>query len=506
MATSSENTVEWPNLLQHQYEFCFNLARYPALWGSWGSAKTWALVLRTLVLSTNTTLMGDFSGNVGVLGRQVAKDFRETTLRDLEDLIPPKWITGWNRQEGIMTLIGGSELNFVHFDNFAIGANLGFAAIDQMEEVDEQSFQKLQGRIRRTTLRGTTGPGGRARPLRYRSLFGVGNTNGRASWHFKKWEQNRFNYLEGRKYDPEFWTLPPLTLFDNPYLPRDYVESLRDTLPAKKWRIYALGSWEALEGQILEDYDEEYGVASGQIIPATSWRKYVCIDHGNASGVKYAGFIAIDEDMNSYLYDEVYGDHIQQEEFCKRVKDALYLHEKEMAGNEGRRPQGMEQITLWPCDPSMRRKTEDNASLSIIQAYAQSASRVGFSMPLYAAYAGPGSVDAGNDKLNWLLKNNHPTRVGLPYLKVNSRCHYFRQSAQSYVYDEKTGKPKEGQSDHPVDAVRYNVNTTYVGDFVPQREPDEDLSFAEKVIRDMEDSNHPQDLDDYTQYYSGVAV
>lgn len=494
---SASRDVEWPDLLPHQYEFAFNLARYPALWGSWGSAKTWALAFRCILLSITTDAFGDFTGNVGVLGRQVAKDLRDTTLRDFEDLIPKKWITTFNKQEGLMELIGGSQINLVHFDNFTIGANLGWAAIDQMEEVSKDTFEKLQGRIRRTRLRGEPGPDGKARTLHYRTLFGVGNTNGMASWQYERWEYNRQKFLAGEPYDPDFWTLPPLTVFDNPYLPEDYIQSLQENLPPKKWRVYALGSWEALEGQIIEDWDEIYCTNNSDVVPPTSTRKYVFVDHGNASGVKYAGFFALYHDMSGLIYDEVYGDGLQQEEFCRQVRSKLELHEKEMADAEGRRSFGMEQITLWPCDPSMMRKTEDNSSLNIIQSYAQHASRLKFSMPLYAAPAGSGSVDAGNDKINWLFKNCRPERDGLPHVKVNPRCTHMRKSTASYVYDPKTNKPKEHQDDHPVDAFRYLANVVYVGDFAEQYAGDEELSTVEQVMRDLEHSNHPQDMNDY---------
>jgi len=452
-------------------------------------------------------MFGNFSGNVGVLGRQVAKDFRETTLRDLEDLIPRKWVTSYNKQEGLLELIGSSQINFVHFDNFTIGANLGFAAIDQMEEVSLNTFEKLQGRIRRTRLRGAPGPDGKARILKYRTLFGVGNTNGTASWQYEKWELNRLNFLAGEKFDGEFWTLPPLTVYDNPFLPKDYVDSLMDTLTEKKKRVYLMGSWEALEGQILESYDEAYCVNSDNVVPATSDRKYVMVDHANASGVKWAGFLSVDYRNNALLYDEVSGKYMQEEKFCSLIKEKLFLHETEMAANEGRRARGMEHITLWPCDPSMRRKREDNASLSIIQSYAQHASRLGFEMPLYAAYAGPGSVDAGNDKIDWLLKNCRPERDELPHLKINPRCKHFRSSAKSYVYDPETQQPKKNQDDHPIDGTRYGVNTLYMGDFVDEGDGEVEESFAEQFLRELEESNHPQDLADHLQdYYTGFVA
>jgi hypothetical protein len=457
------------------------------------------------MLSVDTDYFGEFSGNRGVLGRQVAKDLRDTTLKDFFDLLPPKWITRYNRSEMIVELEGGTEIILAHFDDFKIGANLGWVGIDQMEEVEIESFEKLQGRVRLVNLRGN-GIDGKPKQLDYRSVFGVGNTNGRSSWHYKRWEQNRLNYLAGEKFDPRFWTHPPLTVYDNPALPEDYVKNMKETMSERKFRIFGLGSWEALEGLILEDWDEEHCVNNYNVIPATGWRKYVCIDHANASGIKAAVFLAVDDSWNTLIYDEIYGEEMQLEEFIRAIHEKLQWHELEMAEVEGRRGSGLEQITLWPCDPSMRRKTENDATLNITQAYQQEAARQGYSMPLYPAGA---DVDAGIDKINWLLKNNRKGREDLPSLRVNPRCKNWRATAGAYVYDERTGKPKENQDDHEVDATRYGINTIYVGDFLLTKlGKNTDRTREEQIIYDLQDSNHPNDFNDLIvdMNYMGVEI
>jgi len=494
--------ITWPDLYPHQRDFTFNTAPYPTLWGSWGSAKTWALAVRCILLSVDTDYFGAYSGNRGVLGRQVAKDLRDTTLKDFFDLLPPKWITRYNRSEMIVELDGGTEIILAHFDDFKIGANLGWVGIDQMEEIEVETFERLQGRARLTRLRGMDAQG-QPKTLNYRTVFGVGNTNGRASWQFHRWEQNRLNFLAGEPFDPRFWTHPPLTVYDNPALPDDYVDNLKETMSEKKFRIFGLGSWEALEGLILEDWNEETCVNKVNEIPATHWRKYVCIDHANASGIKAAVFIAVDDEWNSLIYDEVYGKEMQLEDFVRNVRERMVIHEREMAEYEGRTPGTIEQITLWPCDPSMRRKVEDNASLTIIQAYAQEAQRQLFSMPLYPA---GNDVDAGIDKMNWLLKNNNPNRLHLPSMRVNPRCKNWRSTAGGWIYDERTGKPKDNQDDHELDATRYGTNTIYIGDFLLSKVAGEKRSREEQIILDMQQSSHPNDLNDYLIDVTNMGV
>lgn len=495
--------IKWPSIYPHQRDFVFNTAPYPALWGSWGSAKTWALVMRCLILSVDTEFFGALSGNRGVLGRQVAKDLRDTTLKDFFDLLPPKWIKRYNRSEMIVELDGGTEIILAHFDEFKIGANLGWVAIDQMEEVTAESFERLQGRVRLTNLRGFDNEG-IPKTLNYRSVFGVGNTNGRASWQYKRWEQNRLNFLKQEKFDPRFWTHPPLTLYDNPALPDDYVQNLKETLSAKKFRIYGLGSWEALEGVILEDWEETSCVNKVNIVPASYWRKYCCIDHANASGIKAAVWLAIDDAWNCLVYDELYGKEMQLEDFIKGVRAKLVQHEREMAEWEGRRAEGIENITLWPCDPSMYRKTEDNATLNVMQSYGQEASRQRFSMPLYPA---GNDIDAGIDKINWLLRNNQKDRQNLPYMRVNPRCKNWRSIAGAWVYDEKTGKPKDGQDDHEMDATKYGIHTIYVGDFLLNKiNTENERSREEQIIYDFQDSSHPNDLNDYLLDLSDIGM
>lgn len=477
----------WPRWTPLQAEFIMSKAKYPFMWGGWGAAKSWALCMRVILLSVKSDVFGDFQGNRGMLGRWTAKDLKDTTLKDLMELLPDTFIKSFNKQEMTIKLIGDSEIVLPHFENFKVGGNFCYAAIDQAEEVPQEIVERLQGRVRLAkTIRG------RAIPNWARSVFGVGNPNGR-SWHYKTWELNRIHAERGEPHDERYHCIPCTTYDNSANLPADYIENLERTLTPKKLRIYVGGSWEAFEGQVYDEYDDQLCVNEKNIIPDSSWKKLVCIDHGFPSA-KVATFLAVDSYYDGLIYDEVVMEEAKLEEFISSIKARLLAHEREMADQEHRDPEGIEKIHLWPCDPSMRaRASQEDASLTFMKLYMQEALRNDFKMPLYPA---DNAIEAGNDKVNWLFWNCNPARGdrNLPKLRVNPRCYRHREAFSSYHYNTRTGKPADGQFDHPCDSTRYGVSTVFQSDHFTKHKNAVEETFVDQVMRDMQLMKTPDDL------------
>ena len=481
----------WPDWTPKQQEFIMSRAKYPFMWGGWGAAKSWALCMRVILLSVKSDVFGDCQGNRGMLGRWTAKDLKDTTLKDLMELLPDSFIKGFNKQEMTIRLVGGSEIVLPHFENFKVGGNFCYAAIDQAEEVDQDTIERLQGRIR---LRKTSK--GRILPEWMRSVFGVGNPNGR-SWHYRTWEVNRQLGERGHEGYDERYKCIPCTTYDNAQnLPADYIENLERTLTPKKLRIYVGGSWEAFEGQVYDEYDDQLCVSNTNVIPDSSWKKLVSIDHGYPAA-KVATFMAIDPFYNGIIYDEVVMEEAKLEEFISAIRAKLVLHEREMAENEHRQPDGLEKVHLWPCDPSMRaRSSQDDATLTFMKLYMSEAMRQDFKMPLFPA---DNAIEAGNDKVNWLFWNNHPDRASrnLPTLRVNPRAVQHRTAFSSYHYNTRTGKPADGQFDHPCDSNRYGVATVFQSDHFARKGAAIEGTFVDQVMKDMQLMKTQADLNAY---------
>jgi hypothetical protein len=424
--------------------------------------------MRVILMLVKSNVYGDMRGNRGILGRWELKSLRDTTIKDLMELLPQDWIEGYNKQEGTLRLIGGSELVTASFKEFKVGGNYAFVAIDQAEEVPQDTIERLQGRIRMSkTTRGVP------IPEYLRTVYGVGNPNGR-SWHYKQWELNRLKGLRGDPdYDPRYLSIPCTTYDNEQNLPDDYISNQKQTLTPKKFRIYIGGSWEAFEGQVYDEWDFTTCVNKTNVIPGSSWKKFVGIDHGYPAA-KVASFCALSPYNEWLVYDEVYMEDAKTEEFIGAIKSKLILHEREMGEAEGYTPFELERIWLWCCDPSMRRRAGEQtdgshpsaANLTEMKMYTNEAIRQGFVMPLYPAQ---NEILAGNDKVNWLFWNNQPNRASLnhPKGRINPRCLRHIDTFESYHYDARTGKPADGQDDHCADSHRYATVTAFPGTHVP---------------------------------------
>ena len=138
---------DWSRLPQ-QIDFLTAPEQYTLFSGGFGCGKTSVLCAKVLAL------MFFIPGNLGYLGRMDGKALRASTLQSLLEMLPKEYIDKKNDQQGFMQLIpevGGSRLVYGDFKDLRDFKNipLGFFAIDQIEEVPEDIFKFLMGRLRR---------------------------------------------------------------------------------------------------------------------------------------------------------------------------------------------------------------------------------------------------------------------------------------------------------------------------------------------------------------------
>jgi hypothetical protein len=139
---------EW-ELNPKQLRFLQTQAKYVCYWGGRGCGKSLALVLKLI------DLLIRYPGNYGLVGRYNYSDLKDSTMRDFFDICPPKYIAphGYNKQERMVTMFNGSKIIFrglkdVHKTQVR-SLNLGFAALEQAEEIDEGIINELAGCLRR---------------------------------------------------------------------------------------------------------------------------------------------------------------------------------------------------------------------------------------------------------------------------------------------------------------------------------------------------------------------
>jgi len=238
MDPTQPNRIE---LERHQADFIQAKEQYTALFGGIGNGKTFAACLKGIQLSAR------YPNNLGLVGRFTYPELRDSTreeyLHVLGMLYPPKAYK-INKTEGSVTLWNKSATIFRHLEDSRklLGPNLGWFYIDQAEEVDEDVFSTLQGRLRRPRIGELSG-------------MITGNPHGH-DWVYHKFgmqygwnDQNRqTNYAHSSNY--RMITAPTHSNADN--LPPNYVSQLQESYSKEWFNRYVLGSWDGWAGMIFD--------------------------------------------------------------------------------------------------------------------------------------------------------------------------------------------------------------------------------------------------------------
>jgi phage terminase large subunit len=285
---SSEPIIRRLNPKQDQ--FVFNTDHFVCIKGTWGCGKSLAgLIAACLECET-------YPNNLYLVIRNEYVDLRDSTMKDWEKEFGDRYPIISND----VRFPNGSILMFRHGDdlNSLKNVNLGGALMIQAEEMEEEDFWFLNGRLRRQE--GT-------RQLRLEC-----NYNGH-NWIWKMFNQ-------GIKSDntPFKGTLIITNTFDNEInLPSDYIPNLR-MLPKKLQDRNLYGSDADMQGQIWEMWSEDKHVIKPFKIPY-EWEKFTVSDTPVASGVLATTWWAVDHDGVCYIYDEYQEDNRLISQHCETL-------------------------------------------------------------------------------------------------------------------------------------------------------------------------------------------
>ena len=242
-----------------------------------------------------------------LMGRKHLGSFNRSTRVSFDNMIPPELIKRENQQKGLIELKNGSKFHYLPLDGSKEamkkiqGMNLGLALLDQVEEISQEVFLTICGRLRRQNSS--------------RSTASTCNPAGH-DWIWKRWIQRKHAdhlYVEG-----SIWKegVPPPTcqadvipsLCDNTYLPWDYLRSLLTDYPERWVKRFIYGSWENFEGLVWpaarrEDYPEGHVVKPIKI--PSWWKRYIFFDWGHRNP-SAALVVAADDKGDPWLYDAYY--------------------------------------------------------------------------------------------------------------------------------------------------------------------------------------------------------
>jgi phage terminase large subunit len=324
--------------LPKQKEFHGNSSKYRFFGGGFGNGKTSAGCVEAFLLAM------EYPGSVGLIARKTRPELVSTTMHTFLEGgggnpetdwpgIPQELIRSHNKSQSKITLINGSIIWYWPLDDpkKLTNINLGWFMIDQAEEVPEEMFMMLQGRLRQ-----------RNGPRKGLILF---NPNGH------DWIWRRVVYLADAYKDHK---LIHAKTSDNPNLPADYVETFKNYPEAWRKRFFD-GSFDVFTGQIWPEYDPDLHEINP--VPLEDWWE-VCegIDHGrrNPTAILWAAFFSRYGHNYCFIVDEHY-------EAGKKVS----YHAKKLLENRAQ----LNILPLWTVIDASAAQKDPNTERSVMDEY-----------------------------------------------------------------------------------------------------------------------------------------
>lgn len=429
--------------------FVFDEHRYAGYGGGFGNGKTLAGSLKAYFHCQQKDAFF-------LIGRKHATDLSDSTQRDFLSLFghmgkfSPKNGSFKFYRDGKMW----SEVIFRHLDDLQSLTNMNLSGfwIDQAEEVSEDAFDFLIGRIRR--------------PVKKREGFITFNPNGH-DWIWRRFKKGIG--VDGKQLSDisDYYLVMASTLENQENLPDDYLKGL--LAQPKEWRKrYVEGSFDVFSGQIFDEFNPRIHVLQTSFEIPQTFERFRMIDHGTAVGhATCCLWGAVDFDKNIYIYQEYY----KEDEVVSKHVEMINKMSKVRNTNGDILDDAYAYTVI---DPSTHAKTKekDGYRFSVADEYLDAG---------ISTIAAQNDVRAGINRVKEYMKID-PTRyhpflrdaegdplMGSPRLFIFPQCENLIEEIQQYRWKTYTGKmlanidrddPKEApvkRKDHSVDALRYGI-------------------------------------------------
>ena len=317
-----------------QDKFVFSNDRYTALFNEFGSGKTSAGIIKA------HNLLQDYPNNFGIAIRNFREDLRTGTIPQYFNLIfgnrnlVPENVY-WNSTNSLLRLENGSELKFMALDRPEDVGKLkniviGFFFIDQAEEIAEEVFTMLDGRLR---LPGMKHQG-----------FITGNPEGGDHWirtkfYNKHLDVNKteidgvkteYGYYQG--LNENYYGIVAKPLGNAANLPGGYYERLKQSFP-RDWQLkYIYSLWTGKSGLVYPFTDDSIIYENEQEFQLNSVPEYsrICYaqDYGISDTSPMVWLTLVKYNECYYLINEYYEyekgiDHVC--DYAKNINSIIWI-------------------------------------------------------------------------------------------------------------------------------------------------------------------------------------
>ena len=290
------------------------------------------------------------------------------------------------------------------------GSEIAYCAVDEGTDINKEVFEMLKSRL----------------SLPWSCCDITTNPSSPNHW-FKE-------FLDSQNNGVDIY-LQEYTIYDNPFLPEEYVRALEAEYAGSVWfDRYILGKWTLAEGLIFANFREAL-----EGTPETrAQENVVSLDYGTSN--PFAALLWGRRGNTWYAEKELYysgrdtGVQKTDQEYLRMLEDFV------RPIMEGREEEFKK--TFIPYD--RMRVIVDPSAASFIALLRQS------------KWFRP--WDANNDVLNGIRETSSAIQLGL--IKVDPKCKNWIQEAQSYIWDDRAEEDRPvKEHDHLMDAMRYFVKT-----------------------------------------------
>lgn len=230
--------------------------------GGFGAGKTVAALIKGIMLCQY------YPGTTGFVARETYPQLKDTVIDEWKNWCPDEWAryVKTDGPGGTSYFHNGSKVFFRHFDKFSEkeikSLNLGWAFVDQGEDVPEATYLALLGRLRQRTLPKT--------------MVWI-TANPRPGWIKRRF----IDPWQAGELDENKMVVNVPTEENAHNLPDDYIPTLEQNYSEVWLNRYVKARWDAFEGLVYPDFSRNRHVVKAKDFTLDpTWPMTMLMDYG----------------------------------------------------------------------------------------------------------------------------------------------------------------------------------------------------------------------------------